>query len=75
MAGKALGSDCDQIVTILGILSYILVYVRIPTDNLQIPDKTGYYFVLWRLRETGLSRPESNGVPGYPVDILKNTVA
>jgi hypothetical protein len=62
MIDKALGPDCDQIVTIVGILSYTLVYLRIPTDNLQLADKTGYYFVLWRLRETGLSLPESNAL-------------
>jgi hypothetical protein len=43
--------NCDQIVTIAGIIPYTYVYFHIPTDNLQFAGKTDYNFVFRRLRE------------------------
>jgi len=51
--------NCDQIVTILGIFSYTLVYLHILKDNLQIADKIDYYFVIRRLGEKARLDPES----------------
>jgi hypothetical protein len=56
---------CDQIVTKPGIIPDNLAYFRIPQELPQLADKTDYYFVLWRLRETDLSRPESNALPSW----------
>jgi hypothetical protein len=42
----------------LGVFSGISACFDIRRNNLNIVAGTGYYFVLWRLRETGLSRPE-----------------
>ena len=51
--------NCDQIVTIPGILPYTYVYFGIPADNLQLAGKIGYYFVFRRLGELPRLDPES----------------
>ena len=52
-------SNCDQIVTAWDRLRYNFVYLRIPTDNLQISDKTDYYFVFRKLGKSPNLDPES----------------
>jgi len=59
LRGVLARSGLSGIVTILGIPSYTLAYRHIPRDNLQITDKTDYYFIFRRLGETAVLDPES----------------